>query len=129
MLCDFDSIDREIRRCCRPVKRVFRRPPVFASPYLVSLFSESVFVTEVPFLAAEQLAWQAQELGVLIHFNMATFIDSDGCSAQAVPNISLFTPDQLNTDNWVQTMLDYGAQYAVLVAKVRCILRRTRDEQ
>jgi hypothetical protein len=25
----------------------------------------------------------------------------------------------LNTDNWVQTMVDFGAQGAVLVAKVR----------
>ena len=93
----------------------------------MSLLFESLHLTEVTFLAAEQLAWQAQELGVLIHFNMATFIDSDGCSAQTVPNISLFTPGQLNTDNWVQTMLDFGAQYAVLVAKVRCIRRRQED--
>ncbi len=71
------------------------------------------------FLAPEQLAWQAQELGVLIHFNIATYIDADGCSGQMVPNISLFNPYMLNTDNWVQTMVDFGAVYAVLVGKVR----------
>ncbi|CAF1487349.1 unnamed protein product, partial [Adineta steineri] len=64
--------------------------------------------------------WQAQELGVLIHFNIATYIDVDGCSGQMVPNITLFNPYLLNTDNWVQTMTDYGAQYAVLVAKHAC---------
>jgi hypothetical protein len=74
------------------------------------------------FLAPEQLQWQAQELGVLIHFNIATYIDIDGCSGQIVPNISLFKPYLLNTDNWVQTMIDYGAKYAVLVAKVSIIL-------
>ena len=82
----------------------------------------------VSLLAAEQLAWQAQELGVLIHFNLATFIDDDGCSGQMVPNISLFTPYQLNTDNWVQTMLDFGAQYAVLVAKVGKMRRGKIDQ-
>ncbi|CAF1177970.1 unnamed protein product [Adineta steineri] len=69
---------------------------------------------------SEQLQWQAQELGVLIHFNIATYIDVDGCSGQMVPNITLFNPYLLNTDNWVQTMTDYGAQYAVLVAKHAC---------
>jgi hypothetical protein len=39
-----------------------------------------------------------------------------------VPDVSLFKPYLLNTDNWVQTMIDFGAQYAVLVAKVRIIL-------
>jgi hypothetical protein len=57
-------------------------------------------------------------MGVLIHFNMATYIDVDGCSGQMVPNISLFDPHALNTDNWAQTMTDLGANYAVLVAKV-----------
>ena len=65
------------------------------------------------------MQWQAQELGVLIHFNIATYISNDGCTDQIVPDISLFDPYLLNTDNWVQTMVDFGAQYAVLVAKVR----------
>lgn len=80
-------------------------------------------------LAAEQLAWQAQELGVLVCFNMATYLDVDGCTGQMVPDVSLFNPTQLNTDNWAQTMLDFGAQYAVLVAKVMYIKRRKRDEE
>ena len=68
--------------------------------------------------APEQLRWQAQELGVLIHFNMATYIDIDGCTDQIVPDISLFKPLLLNTDNWARTITDFGARYAVLVAKV-----------
>ena len=82
------------------------------------------FVNFPLFLAPEQLQWQAQELGVLIHFNIATYIANDGCEGQIVPNISLFKPYLLNTDNWVQTMVDFGAQYAVLVAKVRLIFRK-----
>lgn len=61
-------------------------------------------------------------MGVLIHFNLATFIDVDGCSGQMVPNVSLFNPSMLNTDNWVTTMHDFGAAYAVLVAKVMTTL-------
>ncbi len=70
------------------------------------------------FLAPEQLAWQAQDVGALIHFNLATYIEPDGCSGQMVPDTSLFKPYLLNTDNWVQTIVDFGAVYAVLVAKV-----------
>ena len=71
------------------------------------------------FLAPEQLAWQAQDVGALIHFNLATFIEPDGCSGQMVPPASLFKPYLLNTDNWVQSIVDFGAVYAVLVAKVK----------
>jgi hypothetical protein len=36
-----------------------------------------------------------------------------------VPNTSLFKPYLLNTDNWVQSIIDFGAVYSVLVGKVR----------
>ncbi len=70
------------------------------------------------FLAPEQLAWQAQELGVLIHFNLETFHVSEPDSLN-IPSPSMFDPYLLSTDNWVQTMIDFGAQGAVLVAKVK----------
>ena len=94
----------------------------------IALPSESIGVVLPPykhrtllFLAPEQLKWQAQDMGVLIHFNLATFIDVDGCSGQMVPNASLFNPSLLNTDNWVQTIIDFGAVYGVLVGKVKMI--------
>ena len=83
----------------------------------------------VAFLAAEQLTWQAQELAVLVCFNMATYLDVDGCTGQMVPNISLFNPSLLNTDNWAKSMLDFGARYAVLVAKVSWMTSGKRDEK
>ena len=76
------------------------------------------YINILSFAAPEQLRWQAQELGVLIHFNLETFF-ADGLALGDIPNPSLFDPYLLNTDNWVQTMIDFGAQYAVLVAKVR----------
>ncbi|CAF1461859.1 unnamed protein product [Adineta steineri] len=69
----------------------------------------------------DQLEWQAQELGVLIHFNLATYIENhDACPQGLVPPTSQFNPYLLSTDNWVQTMMDFGAKYAVLVAKHNC---------
>jgi len=70
-------------------------------------------------LAPDQLNWQAQELGVLIHFNMATYVENhDACPRGLVPPTSRFNPYLLDTDNWAQTIVDFGAKYAVLVAKV-----------
>ena len=57
-------------------------------------------------------------MGVLLCFNLATYLETDGCTGQMVPSESLFAPNLLNTDNWAQTMVDFGASYAVLVAKV-----------
>ena len=72
-----------------------------------------------------QLAWlELADIGFLIHYNMASYIpiEYDGCNRDPslVPEIQLFDPSLLNTDNWVQTFLDTGAKYAVLVAKHNC---------
>ena len=68
---------------------------------------------------AEQLAWQADEVGVIIHFNMATMVGSQGCRSDP-PDISNFKPSKLNTDQWVEAMVNLGAKYAVYVAKHGC---------
>jgi alpha-L-fucosidase len=72
-----------------------------------------------------QLAWLEQsDIGFLIHYNMASYIpvEYDGCNRDPslVPDIQLFNPSTLNTDNWVQTFNDVGAKYAILVAKHNC---------
>jgi len=72
-----------------------------------------------------QLAWLEQsDIGFLIHYNMASYlpVEYDGCNRDAtlVPDINLFNPSTLNTDNWVQTFVDVGAKYAILVAKHNC---------
>ena len=79
-----------------------------------TIYLENFFIC---FLAPSQLQWQAQELGVLIHFNLETFGSVRDASLN-IPSPSRFDPYLLNTDNWVQTMVDFGAQDAVLVAKV-----------
>ena len=72
-----------------------------------------------------QLAWlENSDIGFLIHYNMASYlpVEYDGCNRNAtlVPDITLFNPLTLNTDNWAQTFLDAGAGYAMLVAKHNC---------
>ena len=70
---------------------------------------------------APQLQWQEAEIGVIIHFNMATMANSQGCSqSSAPPDVSLWNASQLNTDQWVEAMTNLGAKYAVYVAKHGC---------
>ncbi len=73
----------------------------------------------------EQLAWQDAELGMFIHFDIEVF-DPQFTHAQpsngtrvslgAIPP-SAFNPAKLNTDQWLQTAKDLGANYAVFTAK------------
>ncbi|TVY81811.1 Alpha-L-fucosidase [Lachnellula suecica] len=70
----------------------------------------------------EQLQFQDKEIGVLIHFEMGTYLDIDGCNnvPSLVPNLTLFDPELLNTDQWMDSATALGAQYATLVAKHNC---------
>ena len=52
------------------------------------------------------------EIAALIHFNMAT---TGSCGEP-----SAFHPEKLDTDNWVQSIVAFGAHEAVLVAKHAC---------
>lgn len=67
-----------------------------------------------------QLRWHEREIGVIIHFNMATLNGSQGCDVSTVPSISQFNPTKLNVSQWVDSMVDLGAKYAVYVAKHNC---------
>ncbi|KAH8821949.1 glycoside hydrolase family 29 protein [Xylogone sp. PMI_703] len=70
----------------------------------------------------EQLDFQDREIGVIIHFEMGTYLDIDGCNnvPSLVPNLTLFDPALLNTDQWMDTAASLGAKYATLVAKHNC---------
>ncbi|KXG51082.1 Glycoside hydrolase, family 29 [Penicillium griseofulvum] len=70
----------------------------------------------------EQLAFQEKEIGVLIHFEIATYLDIDGCNKvpDLVPDIDLFDPTSINTDGWMDSAVSLGAKYATLVAKHNC---------
>ncbi|KAJ7745336.1 alpha-L-fucosidase [Mycena metata] len=71
---------------------------------------------------ADQLAFQDREMGMLIHFEIATYLSIDGCNGVPglVPNPTLFDPTLLNTDQWMSSIVASGAKYATLVAKHNC---------
>jgi hypothetical protein len=68
------------------------------------------------------------EIMALIHFNMATFFKNGdpGCDGSnwigetGSSNPASFSPTQLNTTQWVDSMLALGATEAVLTAKHGC---------
>ena len=64
------------------------------------------------------------EIGMLIHYNIATYTDLDGCNnvPHYVPAISLFDPSDVNTKQWASVIDSLGAKYATLVAKLDALL-------
>jgi len=66
-----------------------------------------------------QVEWANSEIGVLIHFDMPVFEPSYNFRADwnYHPPMSIFTPDSLDTDQWIKASKAAGATYAVLVAK------------
>lgn len=66
-----------------------------------------------------QLKWADAEVGVLIHFDMPVF--EPGYNFRKDwnyhPDLSIFNPKELDTDQWLKAAKSAGATYAVLVAK------------
>jgi alpha-L-fucosidase len=66
-----------------------------------------------------QLKWADSEVGVLIHFDMPVF--EPGYNFRKNwnyhPDLSIFNPKELDTDQWIKAAKEAGATYAVLVAK------------
>ncbi len=65
-----------------------------------------------------QQDWAEAEIGVLIHFDMPVFVPEYRWSRFGThPDASVFSPTELDTDQWLETASKLGAKYAVLVAK------------
>ncbi len=66
-----------------------------------------------------QVNWADDEIGVLIHFDMPVFKPEYKWRRDMGnhPDVSIFNPTELDTDQWVQSAVAVGAKYAVLVAK------------
>ena len=76
--------------------------------------------TVPPMPTADVVAWHESEIACFIHFNMATMAGSQGCGGGAPPNISLWQPSALNTDQWIQTCTSMGGVRAIYTAKHGC---------
>ena len=65
------------------------------------------------------VAWAEAEIGVIIHcdiniFAPDTYKESDPTT---LPDLKVFNPAKLNTDQWIESAVSLGAKYAVLTAK------------
>lgn len=76
---------------------------------------------QYPIPTAEQLAWQQSEMACFVHYNMATAAGSQGCScSDTPPDISIWNPNDLNTDEWIKAGKAMGCKRFVYVAKHGC---------
>ena len=66
-----------------------------------------------------QRTWADAEIGVLIHFDMPVFEPSYDFRNDwnYHPDLSIFNPKELDTDQWIKASKAAGATYAILVAK------------
>ena len=66
-----------------------------------------------------QAAWADAEIGVIIHYDVQVFEPDYEFRKRwgRTPDLKVFNPKELDTDQWVATAKAAGATYAVLVAK------------
>ncbi|MEI6503994.1 MAG: alpha-L-fucosidase, partial [Armatimonadota bacterium] len=60
-------------------------------------------------------AWEQLGYGMFIHFGMSTFLNQELPSGNE-PS-SVYAPDQLDVDQWIQVARDAGMKYAILTTK------------
>ena len=80
-----------------------------------------IYTAHTPHEGAQRLGldrlhvWEAMGYGMFIHFGMSTF-DGEELSRGDKPS-TLYAPDALDVDQWIQVARDAGMAYAVLTAK------------
>ena len=69
----------------------------------------------------EHVEWADAEMGVLIHYDMFVFRpDYNFRKWGSHPDVSVFNPTALDTDQWIRAAKAMGAKYALLTAKHCC---------
>ena len=88
--------------------------PVFV---LLSLASAQLTKQVLPTKAL--VKWANSEIGVLIHFDLQVFEPTYNFRKDwnYHPDLSIFNPKELDTDQWIRAAKSMGATYVVLVAK------------
>ena len=75
---------------------------------------------QLPTPSPVQLAWQQAELGVLVCYELHTFNEGryvqSRARVQPIENIDQFNPTELDTDQWIRTVKEMGAKFAILTA-------------
>ena len=67
----------------------------------------------------KQVAWADAEIGVIIHLDINIYAPEsfDYKDSRTLPDVNLFSPSKLNTDQWIRTAKAAGAAYAILTVK------------
>jgi len=67
-----------------------------------------------------QLAWQQAELGYVFHYDLHVFdgkkYNQSYNRDHPVKDIDIFNPNQLDTDQWIETVAAAGGRFAILTA-------------
>ena len=75
---------------------------------------------EGPRPAPHQLKWHEAELGVVFHYDLHVFdglVYGQGNNRiNPIEDYNIFHPDQLDTDQWIQSAKAAGAKFAILTA-------------
>ena len=68
--------------------------------------------------SVNQLKWADQEIGAIFHFDLITYVPNYHWNDFGThPDIKVFNPSNVNTDQWILAAKAAGAKYAILVAK------------
>ncbi len=74
----------------------------------------------VPVPRAAQLAWQEAELGFLVCYELHTFNPDRYIQRKArvtpIQDVDQFSPEELNTDQWIRAVKAAGGRFAILTA-------------
>eukprot|EP00041_Stephanoeca_diplocostata_P030856 m.943489 g.943489 ORF g.943489 m.943489 type:complete len:620 (-) comp23840_c0_seq18:430-2289(-) len=61
------------------------------------------------------LQFHADNIGAIIHFNMQTMVPSCDRHCCKTWDPSVFNPEELDTDQWLEAISSFGGKYAILV--------------
>jgi alpha-L-fucosidase len=91
----------------------------FFSSLVILIFVSPLQNAQQVLPSEAQVKWAESEIGVLIHFDMPVFEPSYDFRKDwnYHPDMSIFSPKELDTDQWIRSAKAAGATYVVLVAK------------
>lgn len=89
-------------------------------PAAIAMLGAAVAQAAPPVLPTPaQQKWADAEIGVIIHFDLQVYEPTYSFRKDwnYHPDLAVFNPQELNTDQWIESAKAAGATYAVLVAK------------
>lgn len=86
----------------------------------IRLYAQKEQVKPIPVPTPAQLEWQDAEIAAVFHYDLHVFdgkrYDQNYNRITPIPDINIFNPTHLNTDQWIRTAKSAGAKIAILTA-------------